>query len=395
MNRRVVLVILDSLGIGDMPDADAFDTAGSNTLVNIGTRVAGLTLPNMERLGLGHIHPILGVDPHPQPEGCYGAMNEASNAMDTTVGHWEIMGVQTDQPFPTYPDGFPDEVIEPFERAIGRPVLGNKPESGTVIIEELGEEHMRSGSPIVYTSADSVFQIAAHEEVIPVPELYRMCETARDILTDEHAVSRVIARPFVGKPGGFQRTHRRKDFSLSPTGRTVMEDLKEEGYEVQCVGKISDIFNDVGVTESYHTKDNMDGIKQTLDLIEEDFEGLIFTNLVDFDSKYGHRNNPLGYAQALEEWDQYLEEIISGLNPGDILMITGDHGTDPTTDSTDHSRELVPLLVYGPEVESGVDLGVRVGFYDVGDTILDYFDLDCRTKGTSFLPEIKKTAVAH
>lgn len=394
MNRRVVLVILDSLGIGDMPDADAFGTRGSNTLVNISTRVAGLTLPNMERLGLGHIHPILGVDPHPQPEGCYGAMSEASNAMDTTVGHWEIMGVQTDQPFPTYPEGFPDEVIEPFERAIGRPVLGNKAESGTVIIEELGEEHMRSGSPIVYTSADSVFQIAAHEEVIPVPELYRMCETARDILKGDHAVGRVIARPFVGKPGGFQRTHRRKDFSLSPTGRTVMEDLEENDYEVKCVGKISDIFNGVGVTDSYHTKDNLDGIKQTIELIEEDFEGLIFTNLVDFDSKYGHRNNPLGYAQALEEWDQHLEEIISGLNPGDILMMTGDHGTDPTTDSTDHSRELVPLLVYGPELQRGVDLGVRVGFYDVGDTILDYFDLECWSKGTSFLPDISRQPVA-
>lgn len=395
MNRRVIVVILDSLGIGDMPDAEMFDTAGSNTLVNIGTRVAGLTLPNMERLGLGHIHPILGVDPHPQPEGCYGAMSEVSNAMDTTVGHWEIMGVRTERSFPTYPDGFPNEVIEPFERAIGRPVLGNKAESGTVIIEELGEEHMRSGSPIVYTSADSVFQIAAHEEVIPVPELYRMCETARDILKGEHAVSRVIARPFVGKPGGFQRTHRRKDFSLSPTDRTVMEDLKESGYDVKCVGKISDIFNEVGVTESFHTKGNLDGIQKTMELIEDEFEGLIFTNLVDFDSKYGHRNNPLGYAQALEEWDQYLEEIISDLNEGDILMITGDHGTDPTTDSTDHSRELVPLLVYGPGLARGVDLGVRVGFYDVGQTILDYFDIDRQTEGKSFLPEITREAVAH
>lgn len=390
MNRRVIVVILDSLGIGDAPDAGAFDTEGSNTLVNIATRVAGLTVPNMERLGLGHIHPILGVDPHPQPDGCYGAMSEVSNAMDTTVGHWEIMGVRTDTPFPTYPDGFPNEVIEPFERAIGCPTLGNKEASGTVIIEELGEEHMRSGSPIVYTSADSVFQIAAHEEVIPVPELYQMCETAREILTGEHGVGRVIARPFVGKPGGFQRTHRRKDFAMDPPDRTVLEDLKEAEYEVKCVGKISDIFHGVGVTESHHTRDNLDGIKQTLELMEDDFEGMIFTNLVDFDSKYGHRNNPLGYAQALEEWDRHLREICSNMRDGDILMITGDHGTDPTTDSTDHSRELVPLLVYGPTCERGVDLGVRIGFYDMGATILDYFDIDRSIEGESFLPEIKQ-----
>ncbi|MFB6356718.1 MAG: phosphopentomutase [bacterium] len=394
MNRRIVLIILDSLGIGDAPDAGSFDTEGSNTVVNISTRVAGLSLPNMERLGLGHIHPILGVDPHPQPVGCYGAMSEVSNAMDTTVGHWEMMGLRTEKPFPTYPNGFPDEVIEPFERAIGRPVLGNKPASGTVIIEELGEEHMSSGSPIVYTSADSVFQIAAHEEVIPVPELYRMCEQAREILTGEHRVSRVIARPFVGKPGGFQRTHRRKDFSVSPPEQTVMQDLKESGYEVQCVGKISDIFNGVGVTESFKTKNNRDGIDKTLDLIRtSEEEGMIFTNLVDFDSKYGHRNNPLGYAQALEEWDQGLEEILSSLNQGDILMITGDHGTDPTTETTDHSRELVPLLVYGPGLNQGVDLGVRIGFYDIGQSILDYFGMEQRLEAKSFWPLLKNGVV--
>jgi len=394
MDRRVIVVILDSLGIGDAPDAGAFDTEGSNTLVNIATRVSGLSVPNMERLGLGHIHPILGVAPHPNPEGCYGAMSEVSNAMDTTVGHWEIMGIRTDQPFPTYPDGFPDEVIEPFEHEIGRPILGNKAESGTVIIEELGEKHMETGSPIIYTSADSVFQIAAHEDVISVPELYEMCETARGILTGEHAVGRVIARPFVGKPGEFDRTHRRKDFTMDPPGRSVLQDLKERGYPVKSVGKINDVFNGVGITESHHTRDNLHGIQTTVELIKEDFEGMIFTNLVDFDSKYGHRNNPLGYARALEEWDQYLQEIFSAMGDGDILMITGDHGTDPTTDSTDHSRELVPLLVYGPTCKRGVELGVRVGVYDVGATVLDYFDIDRTIEGESFLSEIKQEVVA-
>lgn len=389
MNRRVIVVILDSLGIGDAPDAGAFETEGSNTLVNIATRVSGLSLPNMERLGLGHIHPILGVEPHPHPEGCYGAMSEVSNAMDTTVGHWEIMGIRTDQPFPTYPNGFPDEVIDPFEQAIGRSTLGNRAESGTVIIEELGEEHMETGSPIVYTSADSVFQIAAHEDVIPVPELYEICETARGILSGEHAVGRVIARPFVGQPEEFERTHRRQDFTMDPPGRSVLEDLEQQGYQVKCVGKISDVFNGVGVTESHHTRDNLDGIHTTVKLMKEDFEGMIFTNLVEFDSKYGHRNNPLGYAQALEEWDQYLQKIISVMNTGDILFITGDHGTDPTTDSTDHSRELVPLLVYGPACSRGVDLGIRVGFYDLGATVLDYFDIERELEAESFLCSIQ------
>ncbi|MGM0381189.1 MAG: phosphopentomutase [bacterium] len=389
MNRRVFLVVLDSVGVGAAPDAANFSSKNSNTLFNISRRVAGLNLPNMERLGLGHICPALGVDPHPQPLGSYGSMNEVSVATDTTVGHWELMGVKTDSAFPTYPNGFPDEVIEPFERAIGRPILGNIAASGTEIIEELGPEHMKTGSPIVYTSADSVFQIAAHEEVIPVVELYRMCNIARDILTGEHAVGRVIARPFVGKPGGFQRTHRRKDFSLDPTDKTAMQDLEEAGYEVVCVGKIGDIYNEVGATEIIKTKNNSDGIDKTIDLIKNNNEeGLYFTNLVDFDMKYGHRNNALGYARSLEEWDQGLADILELLKEGDMLIITADHGNDPTTEGTDHSRELVPLLVYGPDLEDGRDLGVRVGFYDVAQTILDYFDLPCRLEATSFLPEI-------
>ncbi len=390
MNRRVFLVVLDSVGVGAAPDASSFDSVQADTLFNISRRVAGLNLPNMERLGLGHISPALGVDPHPQPLGSYGSLSEVSVAIDTTVGHWELMGVKTESPFPTYPSGFPDEVIEPFERSIGRPVLGNKPASGTEIIEELGPEHMKSGSPIVYTSADSVFQIAAHEEVIPVVELYRMCNIARDILTGEHGVGRVIARPFVGKPGGFQRTHRRKDFSLDPTEKTAMQDLEEAGYEVVCVGKIGDIYNEVGATEVIKTKHNQDGIDTIIDLIENrEDEGLYFTNLVDFDMKYGHRNNALGYARSLEEWDQGLAEIIELLQEDDMLIITADHGNDPTTEGTDHTRELVPLLVYGPGLEDGRDLGVRIGFYDVAQTILDYFDLPCRLEGTSFLDEIE------
>ncbi|MFP4686834.1 MAG: phosphopentomutase [bacterium] len=389
MKRRVILVILDSVGIGSAPDAKKFNSLGSNTIFNIATQVAGLNMPNMERLGLGHICPILGVDPHPQPLGCYGSLSEISAAIDTTVGHWELMGVPVSSPFPTYPTGFPDEVIEPFERAIGKPVLGNKAASGTEIIEDLGEEHMNTGSPIVYTSADSVFQIAAHEEVIPVVELYRMCKMARDILTGEHAVGRVIARPFVGVPGGFQRTHRRKDFSLDPIEKTVMEDLAEAGLAVKCVGKIGDIFNEKGATEVFKTRDNMEGIDRIIKLIAEDWEGLMFANLVDFDMEFGHRNNALGYARALEEWDQGLEEIMEMLKEEDILMITADHGNDPTTPGTDHTRELVPLLVYGKSLKEAVDLGVRIGFSDVGQTILDYFELPCRLDAQSFLPEIK------
>ncbi len=389
MTKRVILVVIDSVGIGAAPDARSFNSADSNTLFNTAARVAGVSLPNMERLGLGQIYPLLGVDPHPQPIGNYGAMSEISGAMDTTVGHWELMGVKVSEPFPPYPEGFPPEVIEPFERAIGRPILGNKAESGTKIIEELGEEHLRTGSPIVYTSGDSVFQIAAHEELIPVVELYRMCKLAREILTGEHNVGRVIARPFVGKPGNFERTHRRKDFSLEPIEPTVMDDLKKVGYSVTAVGKISDIFADRGVTDSIKTTSNADGIEKILNLVEsQDKEGLIFANLVDFDMHFGHRNDSLGYARVLEEWDQGLGNILDSLKDDDMLIITADHGNDPTTEGTDHSRELVPLLVYGPGLESGKDLGIRIGFYDVGQTILDYFGLNKRLEGRSFLPEV-------
>jgi phosphopentomutase len=317
-------------------------------------------------------------------------MCETSNAVDSTSGHWEMMGVRVEEPFPTYPEGFPDEVIEPFEEAIGRDVLGNRPASGTKIIEELGEEHLTTGNPIVYTSADSVFQIAAHEDVIPVDELYEICREARAILTGDHAVGRVIARPFVGELGDFTRTHHRKDFTLKPIDRTVLEDVSENGYPVYSIGKINQIFSGEGITETQKIKDNtdaVDAILNTLNRAEDD--SLIFANLVDFDQRYGHRNDPAGYATALQEWDQGLARIRETLAGDDVLMITADHGTDPTTESTDHSRELVPLLVDGPNCREGHDLGVRIGFQDLGQTVLDLFDLPTRLNATSFLEEIR------
>ncbi len=393
MNRRVILIVLDSVGIGDAPDAGNFGTAGSNTLANVSTTVSGLDLPSMERLGLGHVFPILGVEAHPSPTGGYGALSEVSNAMDTTIGHWEMMGIRMDSSFPTYPDGFPrDDVIEPFEREVGREVLGNRAASGTVIMEELGEEHIDTGRPIVYTSADSVFQIAAHEDVIPVRELYRICKIARNILTGDHAVGRVIARPFVGDPGEFERTHRRKDFSLDPPEQTVLDDLDEEGVPVWAVGKIGDIFSRRGIRESHKTRHNEHGIQVTLDLMDRLKEGLIFTNLVDFDSEYGHRNDPAGYARALEEWDRGLERILDSLREGDLLMVSADHGTDPTTPGTDHSRELVPFLTRSPSFPGGVNLGVQIGFDTIGQTILDYFGLPTRLEAASLLPFLEESS---
>lgn len=382
---RVIVVVLDSVGIGDSPDAENFSTAGSNTVAHVSDWEGGLDLPRMERLGLSKLYPTLGLDHSAPVEGCYGVMNERSNAVDSTTGHWEMMGVQVDEPFPTYPDGFPDEVIDPFEDAIDKKVLGNRPASGTKIIETLGKEHLETGNPIVYTSADSVFQIAAHEEIIPIDELYEICKVARSILTGDHAVGRVIARPFVGELGNFERTHRRKDFTVEPEEKTVLEDLTEAGFGVYAVGKINQIFSGKGIKKSSKAKNNEDALDQTIDFIEtvED-ESLIFSNLVDFDMRYGHRNDPRGYAEALEKWDSGLDSLITAMKKDDILMITADHGTDPTTDSTDHSRELVPLLAYGQELQSGVNLGVRLSFADLGQTILEFFDLPARLNAESF-----------
>lgn len=385
--NRFVIIVLDSVGIGALPDADKYGDEGSNTLVNIAKAVGGLTLPNLARLGLGNIAEIPGVPPAVESAGCFGKMAERSPGKDTTTGHWEIAGLILDRPFPVYPDGFPQELIEFFEEQIGRRVLGNKAASGTEIIAELGAEHMRTGYPIVYTSADSVFQIAAHEEIIPVEELYRICQVARKLLTGEHAVARVIARPFIGRPGAFTRTARRHDFSLAPPCPTILDVLKENGGTVLAVGKIRDIFAGRGITSALPTVDNMDGVDKTLEIMKENGRGLVFTNLVDFDMVYGHRNDVAGYAEALAAFDRRLPEIINALRPGDILIITADHGCDPTTASTDHSREYVPLLVYGQHIRSGVDLGTRQTFADVAATIAEVFQLPFGA-GTSFAGEI-------
>ncbi len=385
---RVVLIVLDSVGIGALPDAADFGDVGSNTLGNTARAVGGLHLPHLGRLGLGRLTDVLGVPPEPAPLGAYGRMAEASAGKDTTVGHWEMMGVPSPQPLPTYPHGFPPDLIRRFEEAIGRAILGNYPASGTEIIEELGEEHMRTGKPIVYTSADSVFQVAAHEEVIPVEELYRMCQIARELLTGEHRVGRVIARPFTGTPGEFRRTERRKDFSAPPPEATVLDNLADAGIAVIGVGKIEDIFAGQGITEAVHTKNNIDGMDKVEEYLGRVERGLIFANLVDFDMVYGHRNNAEGYARALEEVDRRLPDIQARLRDGDVLILTADHGCDPTTPSTDHSREYVPLLVYGPNVRPGVDLGTRETFADLGATVADLFGVPPTRFGRSFAEEI-------
>lgn len=389
MNRRAILIILDSLGVGEMPDCQLFGDQGCNTLQNTAAAVGGLSLPNLQKLGLGNITEVLGVSANHQPQAAYGRMNERSRGKDTTTGHWEMMGLILDQPFPTYPDGFPVEVIQEFEHRISRKTLGNKVASGTVIIEELGREHMQTGYPIVYTSADSVFQIAAHEEIIPLEDLYHMCQTAREMLVGEHAVGRVIARPFVGKPGSFKRTSNRHDYSLQPPVH-IMDILIEQGCEVIGVGKIKDIFAGRSVTTAIPTTSNQDGVDQVLAAMQPDFRGLIFANLVDFDQLYGHRNDPHGYARAIEEFDRRLPELLGHMGPEDLLIITADHGCDPTTEGTDHTREYVPLLVYGPSIQPA-DLGTRETFADVGQSIADHLGVKAENMaGKSFLPEVRK-----
>ncbi|OHB87924.1 MAG: phosphopentomutase [Planctomycetes bacterium RIFCSPHIGHO2_02_FULL_50_42] len=382
--RRVVIVILDSLGAGELPDASLFGDEGSNTLGNTARAVGGLKLPNLEAMGLGKIIPIEGLRDDITPRAFYGKMTEVSGAKDTTTGHWEITGIVTAKPFPTYPNGFPGEIIEKFTKAIGRPVLGNKPASGTEIIKELGEEHIRTGNPIVYTSADSVFQIAACETVIPVEELYEMCNTARRILTGRHNVGRVIARPFVVSGRQYIRTERRRDFSVTPPEPTLLDIARESGLDVIGVGKIGDIFAHRGLTQEIHTGNNREGIDQTIRCIKKDSRGIIFTNLIDFDMKYGHRNDPEGYAGCLEEFDKRLTEMLDALKDDDILSITADHGCDPTTPSTDHSREYVPLLVYGKVLGRARSLGIRQGFSDLGATIAEALELPLLRHGKSF-----------
>jgi phosphopentomutase len=385
---RVIVIVLDSCGVGEAPDASHYGDAGASTLPHAARACGGLRLPVLGRLGLGRIVPIEGVPPDPAPAGAFGKMAEVSTGKDSTTGHWELAGVVLERPFPVYPHGFPPEILEPFEARIGRRVLGNRPASGTRIIEELGDEHLRTGRPIVYTSADSVFQIAAHEERIPVDELYRFCGIAREILVGPHAVSRVIARPFIGVPGRFVRTDRRRDFSLPPPEPTVLDTLQEAGTAVVAVGKIADLFAGRGITEAIHTADDLDGLVQTLLAMERRPAGLIFTNLVDLDTRYGHRNDPRGYGEDLERIDAGLVPVIRALRAPDLLIITADHGNDPTTQGTDHTREYVPLLVAGPRVAPGVDLGVRQTFADVGATVAEALGGAMPRVGMSVLGEV-------
>ncbi|NLB22447.1 MAG: phosphopentomutase [Clostridium sp.] len=383
--KRAILLILDSVGIGEMPDAHEYGDEGSNTLANIAKATGGLNLPNMGAMGLGKIHEIMGVDAVANPSGAYGKAAEASVGKDTVTGHWEIAGCILDTPLNTYPNGFSKEIMDEFERRIGRGTLGNVVASGTEIIKELGEEHMATGKPIVYTSADSVFQIAAHEEIIPIPELYKMCEIARDMLMGDWTVGRVIARPFVGESAEtFKRTSNRHDYSLDPFCKTMLDYIKEDGQEVYGVGKIKDIFNGKGVTKTVRTTSNQDGMAKTLEAVQEDSDGLIFINLVDFDMLFGHRNNPQGYKEALEEVDRWMPDLLKTMKEDDLLIISADHGCDPTTASTDHSREYIPLLVYGNSVTPRY-LGIRSSFNDIGKSILDYLDIENDLNGESFL----------
>lgn len=384
-DRRAIIIVLDSVGAGEAPDAAAFGDEGSNTLGHIAEQTPGFALPNLGRLGLGNILPLKGVPPVAAPQAAYGRLQEVSRGKDTTAGHWELAGTPVLQALPTYPQGFPLELIREFERKIGRPTLGNEVASGTEIIQRLGGRHLRTGYPIVYTSADSVFQIAAHEEVIPLARLYQMCEQARALLVDEHGVGRVIARPFVGEPGGFVRTANRRDFSLLPPAGNLWQRVQEAGLPTVAIGKIHDIFADQNIDFSYTTQNNGDGVDKLLAAMEKHENGLIWLNLVDFDMLYGHRNDVAGYAAALREVDGRWPEVEAKLRPGDLLIITADHGNDPTTPSTDHSREYVPILVCGA---GAVDLGIRSTFADVGATVAEYLGAAPVATGTSFLAEI-------
>jgi phosphopentomutase len=386
--KRAILVVLDGVGVGANPDAHAYGDDGASSLEHCALAVGGLALPNLGSIGLGNITPIKGTSPTDHARGAFGRMAEAAAGKDSTSGHWEMVGVVLHKPLPTYPYGFPPEVVEPFEKAIGRKVIGNKAASGTEIIKELGEEHIRTGRPILYTSADSVFQIAAHQDVIPLPELYHMCEIARHMLTGEHAVGRVIARPFIGTPGNFKRTEHRRDFSLQPLGTTLLDLLKDSGKDVIGLGKIEDLFAGQGLTQSDHTETNSDSMKATLRWLEQDFNGLLFVNLVEFDMLWGHRRDSQGYAQALRDVDMWFAQVQEVMQAGDAIFFTADHGVDPTFRGTDHTREHVPLLAYGAPVRAGVNLGTRSTYADLGQTLAQAFSVGQLAAGTSFAHEI-------
>ncbi|MCM3784076.1 phosphopentomutase [Neobacillus mesonae] len=388
--KRICFIVLDSVGIGELPDAAKFGDEGAHTLGHILERVPGVKLPNMQKLGLGNIASIPPLEPVDKPEAYYGKMKEVSAGKDTMTGHWELMGLKIETPFNTYPDGFPQDLITEFEKQTGRKVICNKPASGTEVLEEYGEEQMKTGAWIVYTSADSVFQIAAHEEIIPLEELYKACKIARKLtLAPEHSVGRVIARPYVGTPGAFTRTPNRHDYAVKPPEPTVMNALQSSGHDVIAVGKINDIFDGEGVTEAYPTKSNEHGIEVTIEQLGKDFNGLLFTNLVDFDSLYGHRRDPEGYAGALEVFDRELPKIMERIGEDDLLIISADHGNDPVHSGTDHTREYVPVLIYSPSLKQpGDTIGVRETYSDLGATIADNFGATAPLHGSSFLKQL-------
>ncbi len=388
MIKRAVLIVLDSVGVGELPDAADYGDAGSNTLKNIYRHAENFSLPNLEKLGILNIDGFEDLRVRDKYLASVAKCGQKSKGKDTTTGHWEISGLVLDKPFPTYPEGFPKDLILEFEKRVGRKVIGNYPASGTEIIKVLGKNHVETGNLIVYTSADSVFQIAAHEELVPLEDLYGICRTARELLKGEHGVGRVIARPFTGEEGSFTRTENRKDFSLEPYKDTMLDFVKNSGREVYAIGKIEDIFVNKGITKSNHTTNNEEGIKATIHAVKEDFEGLIFTNLVDFDMVYGHRNNVQGYADALMYFDEKLPEIIAALKEDDVLIITADHGCDPTTESTDHSREYIPLIFYGKNIKAGNNLGILESFAYIGKTVVDFFDIENDLEGKSMKSKI-------
>jgi len=387
--KRVFLIVMDSVGIGESPDAEKYNDKGADTFGHIAEHCNGLHMPNMAKLGLSNIREIKGIGKAEKPLAYYTKMQEASAGKDTMTGHWEIMGLNIDTPFNVFPDGFPEELISQLEEKTGRKIIGNKPASGTEILDELGKQHMETGDLIVYTSADSVLQIAAHEEIVPIDELYKICEIARELtLDDPYMIGRVIARPFLGEPGNFTRTSNRHDYALKPFGRTVMNELKDNDIDVIAIGKISDIYDGEGVTKSLRTKSNMDGMDKLVDTLNMDFTGLSFLNLVDFDALYGHRRDPQGYGQALEEYDARLEKVFDLLKEDDLLIITADHGNDPVHHGTDHTREYVPLLVYNKGMQEGKELSIRQTFADIGATVAENFGVAMPKHGKSFLKEL-------
>lgn len=388
--KRIFLVVLDSVGIGEAPDAAEYNDIGANTLGNIAKELNGLSMPNMEKLGLGNINDIEGIAKVKEPQGFYTKMTEASVGKDTMTGHWELMGLHIEQAFQTFPNGFPPSLIKEIERKTGRKVIGNKPASGTEIIQELGKEHIETGAIIIYTSADSVLQIAAHEDVVPLEELYNICEICRELTLDErYLVGRVIARPFTGQIGHFERTANRHDYALKPFDKTVLNHLQDAKKDVIALGKITDIFDGEGITKSIRTQSNDDGMEKLKTTLKKPFHGLCFLNLVDFDAKYGHRRNPEGYGKALERFDMQLEEVLDLLEKDDLLLLTADHGNDPTHHGTDHTREFVPLIAYHKQIGQGMEIKERKTFADIGATISDNFHAQAPQYGESFLHEIK------